>query len=195
MTAANFTASGQFAPWLKTDPYPVPFQATLLISQDNAGANPLTLFYVPDDITSGMAHMVSASQTTTTITVIDNGPPLPAAFGGGLGHGLAVGDYVSLDAPFNLTGVVASVTNATTYTVTSPVSQTIAQQNVNARTGRVVTAGSAGDKIIGANGAAITARTALTLNSPVYAITIGSTGVFSANAVARLSVLQGELHS
>lgn len=73
---------------------------------------------------------ISASQTTTVITVTDPGGwALGASIlgpGGNTGHGLSVGDSVilkGLGSGMDGTYDVASVPSATTYTVTSLVSQ------------------------------------------------------------------------
>ena len=74
-------------------------------------------------------RLVSVSQTTTVITVTDNGPVQGS--NPQLGHGLRVGDLVVLTGtqlpsgktPIDGSYSVASITSATVYTLTSTVSQ------------------------------------------------------------------------
>jgi hypothetical protein len=78
-------------------------------------------------------RLITASQTTTTITVTDPGgyatPTTLAAYygpGGNLGHGLAIGDSVTLKgcgSGMDGTYAVATVPSNTSYTVTSLISQ------------------------------------------------------------------------
>lgn len=203
--AANITAAaatigipGTVTPWLKHDYYETPSNIALLITQDGAGANTFAIDYVLDDPSSAMVHQAFISQTTTVITVQESGPPLPVAQGGNLGHGLAIGDYVYLQgSPAGIIdGVysVATVTNATTYTLTGAASQTIAGFLGNVQTGKVITAGAAGDKIIGATGAGITVRTSLVVNAPIVASRLRCT-TFAAGAVARYVAIQGGVAS
>lgn len=192
--AAAIGVPGTVTPWLKLDYYEEPFNLSLLISQDNAGANTLAIDYILDDNSSAMSHQALISQATTVITVQESGPPIPVSQGGSLGHGLAVNDFVQINGSPGgvIDGIysVATVTNATTYTLTGAVSQTIAAFIGLVQTGKSVTAGAAGDKIIGASGAGITARTALQVLSPIVAARLRCT-TFTAGAVARLLAVQG----
>lgn len=198
--AANITAAvaagvfaGAITPWIRLDYYTVPFNVSLLVSQDAAGANTLAVDYVVDDLSNGQNHPVILNQTTTTITVTDSGYPWP--YGAGLGHGLAVGDLVVIQGSQNgVDGIysVATVPSTTTYTLTSTVSQSLANIQATANVGKALTAGATGDKIIGAPGATITTRTALPINAPVTAVRLRCT-TFSAAAVARLVAIQGGL--
>lgn len=203
--AANITAAaasigvpGTVTPWIKHDYYETPFDLSLLITQDNAGANTLAIDYVLGDNSSAMSHQALISQSTTVITVQESGPPIPVAQGGNLGHGLAIGDFVQIQGSPGgvIDGVysVATVVSATSYTLTSSVSQTLVAFLANVQTGQVVTAGSTGDKIIGASGAGITARTALPVTAPIIASRLRCT-TFSAGAVARLIAVQGGVSS
>lgn len=203
--AANITAAaasigipGTVIPWIKHDYYETPFDLSLLITQDNAGANTLAIDYVLGDNSSAMSHQALISQSTTVITVQESGPPIPVAQGGNLGHGLAIGDFVQIQGSPGgiIDGVysVATVVSATSYTLTGAVSQTIVAFLGNVQTGQVVTAGSTGDKIIGASGAGITARTALPVTAPIIASRLRCT-TFSAAAVARLIAVQGGVSS
>lgn len=198
--AASLTAAvsggvfaGAITPWLRFDYYTVPFNLALLVSQDNGGANTLALDYVVDDISNGAAHPVSLTQATTVITVTDWGPQI--AYGAGLGHGLAVGDLVTLSGTqsgIDGTYSVASVTSASVYTLTAAGSQTLALTQAQVITGKAITAGSTGDKIIGSSGAGITTRTGLPVSTPILAARLRCT-TFSASATARLVSVQGSL--
>lgn len=196
--AVNFTASGQFGPWIKLDWFEPPFDLSILVSEDQGGTNPLTLQYIIDDAGPGMERQVMVTQTTTTITVTDAGPPLPIASGGGLGHGLAAGDFYYLHSTTNIGNgsidglyTVATAPTATTLTLTTAISQSLPAQYATGVGGKLITAGAGGDKIIGANGAGIVARTALNMTSPIWALRLASTGTFVAAAVARLVTIQG----
>lgn len=200
--AATIGLPGTVTPWLKHDYYETPFDLSLLVTQDGAGANTLAIDYILDDPSTAMQHQALISQATTVITVQESGPPLPVAQGGNLGHGLAVGDYVYLQGSPGgiIDGVysVATVTNATTYTLTVSVSQTIAAFLGNVQTGKVITAAAptatGGDNIIGAKGAGITTRAAIPVTSPIVASRLRCT-TFAANAVARYVAIQGGVSS
>lgn len=194
--ANNFTATGQFGNWLKFDWYEHPFDLSLLISTDGGVANPLGINYVLDDGSNAMRHQVLFSQTTTVITVTDNGPPIPVQYGGNLGHGLAVNDFVELEGPPGVAGVynVATIVSGTQYTVTSAVSQTIAAQITQAQTGKCVATTSAGDHIIGTTNvpaAGVTVRTAFGVTAPIWAAQLITVGTFIGAAVSRLVSIQG----
>lgn len=198
--AAQITAVGQGTPWLFFDFYETPLNLSLLVSQDNGADSTLAVQYILDAAGNDGARAVSLSQSGTTITVVDSGPPLPTTSGGGLGHGLAAGDYVAVDAPPSIKGLysVTSVTNATTYTLTAGTSQTLPAQLVSVRTGRVITAGafaSTGDGIIGADGAGITVRSSLVVNAPIFAARLLCTTVGGTTGVARLTSMQGGVSS
>lgn len=207
--AANITAAaatiglpGTVTPWLKFDYYEPPFNLSLLVSQDLAGANTLAIDYVLDDPSTAMEHLALISQATTVITVQESGPQIPVTQGGNLGHGLAIGDFVYLhESPGGIIdGVysVATVTNATTYTLTGAVSQTVAGFNGKVATGKVITAGAptaaGGDNIIGAKGAGITTRASIPISNPIVAARLRCT-TFAGAAVARLVAVQGSTSS
>lgn len=202
--AANITAAsapgaalvaGSFTPWIRLDYYTSPANIGLLLSQDGAGANPLTIDYVLDDFTNGQNHPVSITQTTTTITVTDNGYPWP--YGGGLGHGLAIGDAVVLmGTQAGVDGIysVATVPSTSTYTLSpATVSQTLPLTQCTANVGKAVTGGSTGDKLTGIAAAGVIVRTALVINAPITAVRIRSIPTFVGAAVARLVTIQGSL--
>lgn len=79
-------------------------------------------------------HLVQFSQTANTITVTnDYGPLITGPLAGNSGHGLSVADSVLMNiAPGNpaMGGhfAVASIISATSYTLTSPVSQSATGQ-------------------------------------------------------------------
>ena len=191
--AFNFTAANQVSPWLALDYWEHPFNAGLLVSLDTGFAGDLSIQYILDAFLNDTLRQVVVSQAANTITVQDSGPPLPVPFGGGLGHGLAVGDYVQLtNTPGGAADegyAVASVPSAVSYTLTSAVSQTLNGIS-SARAGRIMTAGAAGDKLIGASGASIAARLALALNAPVWGVRLLATTVTTAG-VCRLVSMQG----
>jgi hypothetical protein len=190
--AVNFTVAGN-SPWVKLDYYPCPTNVSILFSEDSGAAVAANLGYIIGDPSSSMAHLVSLSQTTNTITVKDAGPPLGVGFGPNLGHGLAAGDFVELDLPGGTAGFsVTTVTDPFTYTLTSPTSQSLPQQNVMARTAPVVVVGTT-DPIFAANPAipagGMVARTVLTVRFPVYAVQLQAVTV-TTPGVCRLFVMQ-----
>lgn len=139
-TALNVTAGGLFSPWLRHDYYGEPANIGLAVYFGNGLNSTMAVQFIMDDVE--LQRQVSISQAVNTITIVDPGPPI-GGISGAPGHGLVAGDYVQLsgtpggtvDGGYN----VAAVTNATTYTVTSAVSQTLAQQPANLGSGRVFT--------------------------------------------------------
>ena len=206
--AANITAAaaaiglpGTVTPWLKFDYYEPPFNLSLLVSQDLAGANNLVIDYVLGDPSTAMEHQALVSQATTVITVKESGPPIPVPLGGNLGHGLAIGDYVYLhETPAGvIDGVysVATVVDAVTYTLTSSVSETLAGFLGKVATGKVITSGSTGDHIIGTTqipAAGVTVSTSIQVLSPIVAARVRCI-TFAGAAVARLTAVQGSTSS
>ena len=192
--AAAITANGQSTPWLMLDYRENPFNASLLVNFENGFTGDVALNYIADAMLNDTLRQVSIHQTANTITVEDSGPPIPASAGGNLGHGLAVGDLVQISASPGGTAdgdfTVASVTGQFSYTLTSPVSQTLPTTLVSARAGRIIQAGSTGDKLIGASGASIAGRLALALNAPVWGVQAVVT-TFTTGGVLRLVSLQG----
>lgn len=190
---ANITAIGSITPWLKHNYHERPFDLSLLVSFGSGLSATLALDYILDDMSNAAQRQVSISQTTTTITVTDPGPILPPPMNG-LGHGLAVGDAVELTGtPGGVSDgiyAVATVTNATTYTLTA-VSATIAQQPAYVVSGRILTAAASGgaDNIVKV--APVTARTSLVLASPIWASRLRCTA-FTSSGVAALVALQGD---
>lgn len=116
------------SPWIDTDYFQTPFCLGMLFSISTGATLTATVQMTCDDMSIQTQRPVQGSQTTTVITVTDTGPFQPPSYNGLGGHGLAVGDYVHL---FN-TGIpsgdgdytIATVPSATTYTLTSGVSQT-----------------------------------------------------------------------
>jgi hypothetical protein len=188
---SNFTANGQVGPWLFHDVFEPPFDLSLLVDFGTGLAATIGIDYVMGAMNPDGAHQVFITQATTTITVTDNGPPIPAAFGGGLGHCLAVGDTVVLTSTpgGSVDGIyaVATVTSATVYTLTSVVSQTIAGALVTASLGYTLQ-GSATDKIITL--APVTARTSVAVTAPILASRLHVTA-FTTGGTAALIAMQG----
>jgi hypothetical protein len=188
---SNFTANGQVGPWLRHDFYEPPFNLTLLVSYGPTSAYTLGIDYVVGNLGNDGARPVFITQTTTTITVVDNGPPIPTFFGGGLGHCLAVGDAVELtNTPGgSVDGIysVATVVNATSYTLTTGVSQTIVGANATASSGQVLQ-GTATDKLIPI--APVTARASVVVLGPIFASRLHVTA-FTTGGTAALIAMQG----
>lgn len=188
--SANITAIGSITPWLFHDFYEPPFDLSLLISFGSGLAATLAIDYIVDDYLTDGERAVVVSQTTTTITVTDTGPYQPSAAGGGLGHGLAVGDAVTLrGSPAGLIdGVyaVASVTSATAYTLTTAVSQTLVGVVAYVKSGRVLTGAASTFLPV----APVTARTAVGIVNPIVASRLRCTA-FTTAGVATLLAVQG----
>jgi hypothetical protein len=200
----NFTANAQVGPWLRFDYYETPFDLGLLVAYGVGTAGTLLsatlgIDYVLDNMTNDGGRQVQISQATTVITVTDAGPLLPPtqSSGAGLGHGLAVGDYVQLtgtqgglaDGGYS----VASVTNQTTYTLTSGVSQTLFSQGF-VTTGRVMQGAAAGgvDNVIKL--APVTARTSINVTCPILAARLHVTA-FTTAGLGILVAMQGGVSS
>lgn len=118
-----------FSKWVPHDIYQTPFNTTLALVFSNGSTVNATVQYTLDDIGPNARRApVSISQTTTVITVTDLGDP-NAQFPGGAqiaGHNLLIGDYVQLiETGIGIDGdyQVTTVPNATTYTLTSSISQ------------------------------------------------------------------------
>lgn len=137
-SAFNYTAASS-GPWIYTDTWSGVYNSWYLVSEDTGASLTLQLDIIADDASNAMAHLAVVSQSGTTITVQDSGPPLGTGYGQGLGHGLAVGDFVSIDDAQGLAGIysVTSVTSATVYTLTALGSAVIAAHNATIRTGKV----------------------------------------------------------
>ena len=197
---SSFTANGQVGPWLKHDFYETPFDLSLLVAfATGPGATllaaTLSIDYIVDNFCNDGQRQVFASQAgSTTLTIAENGPILPTGFGGGLGHGLVAGDVVEITGtPGGASdGIwpVATVTNATTYTLTTTNSPTFTSV-VTATSGRVVTA-TATDKIIPIAG--VTARTGVNVASPIVASRLHVTA-FTTAGLGILVAVQGGVSS
>ena len=192
---SNFTASAQVGPWLRFDYYETPFNLTLLVSLGTGASMTLGIDYIADDFGVDGQRQVFITQATTTITVNDSGPTLPSAFGGGLGHGLAVGDAVDLTGTpgGSVDGIysVASVTSDLIYTLTYGVSQTLAGANATVSSGRILQ-GTATDKVIPL--APVTARTSVVALGPICAARLHVTA-FTTGGHCALVGIQGGVSS
>lgn len=148
---SNFTAANQTGPWLKHDFYEAPFCLSFMVTPMGAFAGTLGIDYVVDDFLNDGERPVMFSQTGTTITVSDTGMVQPTWAGGGITHGLAVGDWVQLrGSPAGTVDggyPVASVVSLTQYTLTAAVSQTLALRGGFVIGARIVQA-TATDKIV-----------------------------------------------
>lgn len=120
-TFVTLAAVGQ-TQWLPIDYIQLAFGLTVAVTFDTVGALTYTVQHTIDDLSPAAYRLAaSVSQTTTVITVTDNGPQ-------GLGHGLVAGDYAQLQGTgfANIDGpyTVATAPTISTYTLTSAVSQT-----------------------------------------------------------------------
>lgn len=188
------TSALPVTPWVSVDYLQTAFNLGLLVDVSSGASLTATVQLTDDDITQD-GHYVTATQTTTTITVTDHGPTLQQGNvnAGAYGHGLSVGDWVKLlstniqptavAAANTMDGeyAVATVVNATQYTLTSAVSQSAtAGPFTTASTARVYPH---------ATLAAIAARTASSQQFPVMAVRLLLASWVSGNAA--LTVLQG----
>lgn len=135
----SLAANGNSA-WLSHDYYQTPFNTTIAGFVSSGASLTWAVQFTPDDISTGASvaqRAVFISQSTTVITVTDNGPP-----GNGNTHGLLVGDYVRIinSGLPNVDGeyAVATFVSATQYTLTSAFSQTVSG-NAFVASGRVFT--------------------------------------------------------
>jgi hypothetical protein len=189
--ALNVTALGQFSPWLPLDYYAEPFNASLAVYYGSGLAATFTVQLAIDDVSRSAQRPVLISQSGTTITVTDPGPPAGPIAGtpaGGWGHGLATGDYCNIleASPGSVGAVVGeyptvTVVNATTYTIVSPFTQTIVGE-----TGVVVTARVTPHATL----TAVTTRAVGNQGFPAYAARLNSTA-FSTGGIAFLFAMQG----
>jgi hypothetical protein len=125
--------------WIQHDYYQTPANIGLAFFVSSGATLTASVQFTLDDLGSGGARAVTVSQSTTVVTVTDNGPP-----GNGGTHGLSVGDYVRIFGT-GIAGLdgeyfaVASFVSATQYTVTSGTSQTVAATPAQVVTARVFT--------------------------------------------------------
>lgn len=107
-------------PWAPVNSFQKNFKVGLAVTLWDSASLTYTVQHTMSNLQFEQLHPVSISQTLLVITVTDAGVD-------GLGHGLVAGDYVRLQSTGNTTldgdWTVAAVTNATTYTITSGVSQ------------------------------------------------------------------------
>lgn len=138
----NFSAANLATPWILHDYYEAPFSVALAVTFDYVVVGTFSVQYTCDNNSQDWQRQVSASQSTTTITVSDSGPP-----GSNGTHGLNVGDVVRIpNGPFGAGGLgdgydypVASVTSGTVYTLTSTISQTVPLTAVYITSSRIFT--------------------------------------------------------
>lgn len=184
----NFTANGQVGPWMRHDFYEPPFDLTLAIEFGSGLAGTLAIDYAVGNFGADGQYQVFITQATTVITVNDNGPPPPA--GTGVGHGLAVGDIVNLQGTpgGSVDGIytVATVPTASTYTLTSAISQTLVGTICLAASALLFT--SAANTIV--NLAPTTARAVVNVTSPIMASRLHVTA-FTTGGIATLVGMQG----
>ena len=118
-------AAQAISPWIPHDYYQTPANIGLAFFVSSGAALTASVQFTLDDLGAGGERQVLASQSTTVVTVTDNGPP-----GNGGTHGLSVGDYVRLYGT-GIAGLdgeyfaVATIVSATQYTLTSGTSQTV----------------------------------------------------------------------
>jgi len=148
--AVALTGANQFSPWIKHSYLQTPFNVTLATYFDEALAATLEVQYVVDDQSNTSERPVSISQSaSTTATITDYGP---TDINGGAanaaniawGHGLNTGDVVFLAGSqagidSGTQGYIVTVTGQNTYTVVTPVNQTIANVQARVTSARVFT--------------------------------------------------------
>jgi hypothetical protein len=111
--------------WIPHDYYQTPANIGLAGFISSGATLTYGVQFTLDDLGPGAERQVLTSQSTTVVTVTDNGPP-----GNGGTHGLSVGDYVRLYGT-GIAGLdgeyvsVATIVSATQYTLTSLTSQTV----------------------------------------------------------------------
>ena len=180
-----------FSRWIPHDFWQTPFGVGLALVFASGSTANVTVQFTADDLGEAARRpALGISQTTTVITVTDAGDPnalFPTNPGTPIGtHGLLVGDYVRLDQ----TGIgidgdynVATIVDATHYTLTSTISQSAISTSATLKAARVFP-----HAVL----AALTARTYSNYAFPVR----GSRLVYNSGAgVAGLLVWQGGLSS
>lgn len=191
MSVAGVTS---VSPWIKHDVGEAPFDVTLAVYFDSALAATLAVQYVADDQSATSERDVLVSQAaSTTATVTDTGPytinggQSNAGWGGPYGHGLITGDVVFLygsqagiDSNPQV-GYPVTVTGVNTYTVVTPVNQTITNVRAKTTSGRVLTHPSL---------TALTARASGNYGFPVWMSRLVCTA-FTTPGKAYLVALQG----
>src|SRR5271163_2299181 len=91
-------AANAVTPWVPVDYLQTAFNIGLLFSISSGASLTATVQLTDDDINQD-GHYVTATQTTTVITVTDLGPTLAQGNYNGAGtHGLSVGDWVKLES-------------------------------------------------------------------------------------------------
>jgi hypothetical protein len=179
--------------WIPLDTYQTPPAITLaVLFSEDAVLTGASVQYTPDDIGPGAPpRSILFSQTTTVITVTDSGPVLKSAFGVAdktFGHGLLTADWYkvwgtglsSVDGEYS----IASTPTAQSLTVTSPASQSLPSQSVNAVGARVFPHATLVN---------LTARAVGNFNFPVKAVRLVISGITAGTVF--LEVLQGGMSS
>jgi len=203
----NLGSTG-YAPTILHDTWQTPNNITLALSGANgsgAVSGTCTVLYTVDDLSDAAARFVaSITQSTNTITVTgDNGWPGPGGFTGtgnisqaGNGdagaHNLVVGDMVILEATgAKMDGIytVTTVVSATSYTLTSMLSQTAtASQSARVTSARMYT-----HSVLAAINLATNPKSTSNYTFPVTSSTLQCT--IAGAGIATLAVLQGGMSS
>lgn len=189
-------AANGVSPLIFTDYLQTPFNMSVGVCCTPAP----TLTYQPqvsiDDPSPTAKRPVSLSQTTTVITVTaDKG-----SIGGGGGHGLSIGDVVQLTGTANASGVnvdglypVASVVSVTSYTLTSPTSQSFSDGGASLAQGyrmfplyTAVVGGTTARTLVSISGGSTAATV---ISGPISCIRLSVTSY--TGGTATMSVLQG----
>ena len=114
-------------PWLPVIYNQANFNLAVAVTLTNGASLTYTIQHTFDEPTDVQERFVAVSQTTTVLTVTDTGPPASSGVGISVGgHGLIVGDsVVLLNTGIGVDGTyaVATVPSATSYTLTSAISQ------------------------------------------------------------------------
>lgn len=172
-------AAVAISPWIPHDYYQTPANIGLAGFISSGATLTYSVQFTLDDL-GAAGRQVTVSQSTTVVTVTDNGPP-----GNNATHGLSVGDYVRITGTgiAGLDGEYVSVTtivNATQYTVTSGTSQTITAIPATVLTARVFTHAVLTGQTTRATGSYTVATRGSRLNVTAYT-----------SGTATLEVLQG----
>ena len=182
-TTQQSLAAVGVAPWMNADYYQTPPAITLAGFISSGATLTWAAQYTVDPLGPEAYRPVGISQTTTVITVTDVGTPQL-----GNGHGLSVADYVkivgsgapSVDGEYAVTTIV----DATHYTLTSLVSQSVTSSQATVVSARIFTH----TVLTGQNG-----RQVGNFAFPIRAVRLAVTAFTS--GVATLEILQGGMSS
>lgn len=170
-------------PWVPVSHLQWAFGVGIAVTFSTGAALTYTVQHTYDPIDDSQLRDISASQTTTVITVTgDLGPPGSSPPGLSLGHGLIVGDDYIIRGTVGMDGeyTVATVPSATSVTLTDPVSQSIAAQAGKAKSYRIFN---------NATLAAQTARGSTNYTTPVTAVRLNVS--LYTSGVVTMAVVQG----